>query len=158
MKRTVLALVFVLLAGGIAHAAGGDPLPAPTKKKKDAPQTSPELTYNEGLVLVQKGEWVEAEEKFRHAIKLNPRLPEAWNELGHTLKMQRKFDEAVAAYKEALRLRPKYPQALEYLGEAYVQMGKIDEAKAVLAQLQPLDEGHAEVLARVIQTGRDPGW
>ncbi len=158
MMRTVLALVILVLAAGALHAAGGDPLPQPTKKKKDAPQASPELTYNEGLVLVQKGEWVEAESKFRHAITLNPQLPEAWNELGHTLKMQRKFDEAVAAYKEALRLRPSYPQALEYLGEAYVQMGKVDEAKAVLAQLKPLDEGHAEVLARVILTGRDPGW
>jgi len=155
MTRSVLVLGIILL-GSAAYAAGGEPLPAPTAK--GTPRLSPELRYNEGLALVEKGEWVQAEAKFRAAIALDPQLPEAWNELGHTLKNQRKFDQAVNAYMEALRLRPNYPQALEYLGEAYVQMGKMNEARAVLDRLKPLDEGHAEVLARVIATGKDTGW
>jgi len=156
MKVTALVLGIVLLGAGAARGSDGGPLPAPTAK--GTPKLSPELRYNEGLALVEKREWVQAEAKFREAIKLNPELPEAWNELGHTLKSQRKFDAAVSAYMEALRLRPDYPQALEYLGEAYVQMGKMDDARAVLARLTPLDAGHAEVLARVITTGQDITW
>ena len=145
----------------IALAAGGDPVPEPTKKPgTERSSPSAEARYNEGLALIKKHEWGAAEAAFRNAIALRKDFPEAWNELGHVLKRERRFEEAVAAYEEALRLRPDYAQALEYLGEAYVAMGKVDQARATLAKLEPLDAALGRQLAAVIDgnTRRASRW
>ena len=155
MKWNVIAVTVMALALGAtgAHAAGGDPMPRPTPKPNETPNVSAEDRYNNGLERLSKRDWLGAEQAFRDAIALKPDMPEAWNELGHTLKNEKRFDESIAAYTEALRLRPNYPQALEYLGEAYVAMGKMAEAHAVLDRLRPLDEQHAQELAKAILSG-----
>lgn len=158
MKWNVVAvsvMALVLSATG-AYAAGGDPMPRPTPRPNETPKVSAEARYNSGLERVGKRDWLAAEQSFREALALKPDMPEAWNELGHTLKNQKRFDESIAAYNQALRLRPNYPQALEYLGEAYVAMGKMAEAHAVLDRLRPLDEQHAQELAKAILTGTTP--
>jgi tetratricopeptide (TPR) repeat protein len=120
----------------------------------DDPTASPaESRLNDGLTLAGKQDWAGAEAAFRKAIGLRSAFPEAWNGLGHALRMQKKYAESVKSYQEALRLRPDYPQALEYLGEAYVQMGKLDEARALLRRLQALDPKEAAALAGAIDGG-----
>src|SRR5262249_36302751 len=122
VKRTVTIALSVLCLTSPVWAAGGGELPTPKPKSKATPPVSGEAKYNEGLAFTHKQDWRRAEAAYREAIVLKPELPEAWNELGHALKNEGRFEESVAAYQEALRLRPNYPQALEYLGEAYILM------------------------------------
>jgi tetratricopeptide (TPR) repeat protein len=157
MLRSIVTLLVLLLTGTTVRAAGGDPIPVPTSPPSATPGVSAEARYNEGLALAERGDWVGAEAAYRNALRMKAAFPEAWNGLGHSLKMQRKFDESIRAYQEALRLRPNYAQALEYLGEAYVQMGKMDEARAVLERLRPLDQRHAQELTRAI-LARSTAW
>ncbi len=148
-----LTMLLMLLSAPTAHAAGGDPVPVPTRGRSRTPSFTAESRYNEGLVFAQHRDWPRAEAAYRDAIRMKAEFPEAWNGLGHALKGEKKFDESIRAYHEALRLRPNYAQALEYLGEAYVAMGKMDEARAILQRLEPLDAHYAEDLARVLAGG-----
>jgi tetratricopeptide (TPR) repeat protein len=159
--RLLVAMALATTIGtATARAAVDEPVPEPTPT--DSPSlssTAPHLT-NEGLALSQRGDWSAAEVKYRAALRADRSIPEAWNGLGHALKMQARYDAAIAAYDEALRLRPKYPQALEYLGETYVELGKLDQARAVLARLEPLDAGLAAQLSGSIadDTARTASW
>jgi tetratricopeptide (TPR) repeat protein len=158
--RALVLTALLAIVTTTAYASGDDPVPEP--KPTESPSlssTAPHLT-NEGLALSQRGDWPAAEAKYRAALRADGSIPEAWNGLGHALKMQARYGAAIAAYDEALRLRPKYPQALEYLGETYVELGKLDEARAVLARLEPLDERLAAQLSSSIasDTTRTASW
>jgi len=151
MKSFFSAIVLTLATATTVLAAGGDPLPAPTKK--GTPRDAAPSVYNEGLALVDAGDFLGAEAAYRRAIALDPKLPEAWNGLGHALKKQKRYDESLAAYDKALALRPDFPLAMQYLGELYVETKQIDKARAVLAQLRPLDEQNALKLEEAIFVG-----
>jgi tetratricopeptide (TPR) repeat protein len=160
-RGAVLALgatLLLTLGGTSARAAGDDPVPVPTSSP--SLKTSAALLTNEGIALSNAGDWPGAEVKYRAAIRDDRTIPEAWNGLGHALKMQRQYDAALLAYDHALKLRPDYPKALEYLGETYVELGRLDDARNVLARLEKLDGALAERLAQSIQgeTSRTASW
>jgi cytochrome c-type biogenesis protein CcmH/NrfG len=149
--RVAIVLLFttVVLWSPLARADRDQWMTTP-----DEPTASPaEARLQDGRGLADKQDWAAAETAFRDAIRLRSAFPEAWNGLGHALRMQKKYAESVQSYQEALRLRPDYPQALEYLGEAYVQMGKLDDARALLRRLQVLDPREAAALAGAIDGG-----
>jgi len=149
--RTLIVLTLVLIAPCFTDAAGS----APKKAEKDTPgDATADARFDAGVAAAKASDWPKAEAEFRAATQRRPRFPEAWNGLGHSLKMQRKFDDALKAYDEALRQRPSFPEALEYLGETYVAMGKPDDARAALAKLKPLDAKLAERLEKSIADGR----
>lgn len=152
--RTVFALVMIVMTTAPVLGAGGPP-----KDKTMPGAATPDSRYNDGVQRVKAQQWSEAEVAFRDATMQRPKFPEAWNGLGHALKMQGKYGEALKAYDEALRQRPDYPEAIEYLGEAYVGMGRTDDARAQLARLKPLDAKLADRLERTIAAGKpDPTW
>ncbi|HLK12354.1 MAG TPA: tetratricopeptide repeat protein [Candidatus Binatia bacterium] len=138
-----------------ALAFGSGELPAPATKPDTATAVA---RYNEGVAFTAKGDWPKAEAAYHEAVMRKPDFPEAWNGLGHALKMQRRFDDAVRAYQRALALRPGYAQAMEYLGETYVAMGKLGEARTLLARLEPLDASLAALLRRAIAQGGSAAW
>jgi len=149
--RTLIVLVLVLIAPCFADAAGS----ASKKGDKSVPgDATPDARFDAGVAAAKASDWLKAEAEFRAATQRRPRFPEAWNGLGHSLKMQRKFDDALEAYDEALRQRPNFPEALEYLGETYVAMGKPDDARATLAKLKPLDAKLAARLEQSIADGK----
>jgi Flp pilus assembly protein TadD len=154
------ATMFLTLGSGPVRAAGDDPVPVPKPTGSPSLKTTAALLTNEGIALSDAGDWKGAEDKYRAAIRADRAIPEAWNGLGHALKMQRRYDGALLAYDEALKLRPNYPKALEYLGETYVELGRLDDARNVLARLQALDGTLAGQLARSIQgeTSQTASW
>jgi Flp pilus assembly protein TadD len=151
MIKSVLALLLTLTLSSAALAAGGDPLPEPTPK--GTPHATSQSVYNQGLALADAGDFASAEGAYRRAIALDPKLAEAWNGLGHSLKKQKRFPEALAAYDQALELRPDFPLAMQYLGELYVEMGQLDKARDLLAKLRPVDQKNADKLAMAIHAG-----
>jgi tetratricopeptide (TPR) repeat protein len=151
MKRLAFAILLTVTLTATALAAGGDPLPEPTPK--GTPRRTAESAYNQGLALANAGDFLGAEAAYRQAIALDPKLPEAWNGLGHALKKQKRYPESLAAYDRALELRPDFPLAMQYLGELYVETGQVDKARALLVKLRPIDEENADKLADAIFAG-----
>ncbi len=157
--RPVAIVVTVLTAMLIARSAGAAGAGSAKEPPRPAGGTpSAEERYNAGNAAVAAKDWTKAETLYRLAVQAKPGFAEAWNGLGHSLKMQRRFADAVLAYRRALDLRPEFPQALEYLGEAYVEMGKSDEAKAILVKLEPLDATLAKQLSQAIAQGKSARW
>src|SRR5436305_12611928 len=71
--------------------------------------------FQDGLQLMEAGEWEEAEQAFRTAIAMGDCLPQPWGNLGISLMMQERYDEAEAALKRALVIDPKYTLAKQNL-------------------------------------------
>lgn len=148
------AVAWALLCPLEVFAVGSGPVVVPALPSRQ-PQASrsAEAEYNAGLRHKADGRLEEAVADFRRAVALRSDFPEAWNELGFSLRRTGKYTEALEAYDRALRLRPNFPEALEYLGEAYVSLGRMDQARAILDRLRSLDTERARELEVAIQTG-----
>lgn len=64
------------------------------------------------------------------ALKIQPDLPDAFNNLGIALRDQGRIPEAVALYHRSLFLRPHNSHALTNLGNVLLQQGNLREAYA----------------------------
>ena len=67
--------------------------------------------------------------KFQQAVRLDPKMHEAWNYVGYTHRRLGDYDDALEAYEHALALRPGYPEALEYRAEAYLAVQRVADAQ-----------------------------
>jgi Flp pilus assembly protein TadD len=67
--------------------------------------------FQNGLQLMEAGEWKEAEQAFQASIAMGDCLPQPWGNLGISLMMQERYDEAEAALKRALVIDPRYALA-----------------------------------------------
>ncbi len=72
--------------------------------------------FQDGLQLMEAGEWKEAEQAFQASITMGDCLPQPWGNLGISLMMQERYDEAEAALKRALVMDPRYTLAKNNLG------------------------------------------
>src|SRR5437868_3614429 len=81
-------------------AAQGFP---PTKKENPATKS-----YNEGVDLMKAKKFAQAQAKFEQAIKANPNLAEAHNNLAFTLRKQgsQNFQVSLEHYNKAIQLKP----------------------------------------------------
>ncbi len=80
-----------------------------------------EELFQQGLILMQEGNWNEAGQAFQASIALGDCLPQPWGNLGISLMMQERYDEAEAALKWALVIDRRYTIAknnLKLLAEA----------------------------------------
>src|SRR6266566_2089959 len=67
-----------------------------------------ENLFQDGLQLMEAGEWEEAEQAFRTSIAMGDCLPQPWGNLGICLMMQERYDEAEEALRRALVIDPEY--------------------------------------------------
>ena len=67
--------------------------------------------FQNGLLLMEAGEWEQAEQAFRASIAMGDCLPQPWGNLGISLMMQERYDEAEEALKRALVMDPRYTLA-----------------------------------------------
>lgn len=86
---------------GAAEVKKGRELSSADERNQNA-----QLDISEGRAAFQKGELLEAEAKFRHAIRLQPNSPVAQHLLGVTLEKEGNTKEASAAYEKAVELNP----------------------------------------------------
>lgn len=143
-----LALLMSLCLSPDVFAVGSGPAPAPV-----APRSA-EAEYNKGLQNKTAKRFSEAAADFRRAVELRQNFPEAWNELGFSLRQTGQYADALRAYDQALRLRPNFPEALEYLGETYVKLGRLEDAGNILVRLRTLDPAHAQELEEAIRAAK----
>ena len=91
----------------------------------------------QGIEAYKQGYLAEAEQAFQGAIETNPKLAEAYNNLGVTLVQQQKLDEAIAAFRQSLQLAPNYGEARANLGYALEQQGKLSAATTEFTKQLP---------------------
>ena len=88
------------------------------------------IAFETGNALAGLGRFEEAEASYRRAIALNPRYPEAFNNLGNILHDMGRFEEAEASYRRAVSINPFIPDVFNNLGVVLRDMGRFEEAEA----------------------------
>jgi Flp pilus assembly protein TadD len=156
-----ITFLFVLTAGVSAvFAAGSRQMPVP--QVQQVPQKTPDAVnpYNEGVTLMKAKKFAAAQVKFEEAVKANPNMAEAHNNLAYCLRKQspENFAKALQHYNEALRLKPKLAQAYEYRGVLFVELGRKEDAEKDLTTLKQLDPKLAVALETAIKAGKDTDY
>ena len=80
-----------------------------------------------------------ARTSFDTAIKLNPKYPEAYNNMGTLLHSQGDLSRAEKMYKKALKLKPESPSTLKNLGTLYYAERKFKKGDAAYHEALRLD-------------------
>jgi tetratricopeptide (TPR) repeat protein len=91
-------------------------------------------------------QWEKAASNFRKAMKYDPRMYQAMNELGFAYRKLGDYENSIKAYNTALFVKPGFAPAIEYRGEAYLAIGKYEETKAAYLELYRADQDHAALL------------
>jgi tetratricopeptide (TPR) repeat protein len=101
--------------------------------------------------------YADAQAKFEAALKIDPNLAQAHNNLAFSLRKQSpaNFNRALEHYNEAIRLNPRLAQAYEYRGVLYSEMNRKADAEKDLATLKKLDPKLAGDLEAAIKTGKE---
>jgi tetratricopeptide (TPR) repeat protein len=155
MKKILIGLsattVAIMFFGIQAFAAGSSPKPASDAR----PGVS---EYNSGVKLMKDGKYNKAEKKFKAAVKKNPNMAEAHNNLGYSLRKQgsKKYEEALFHYNQAIELNSDLAEAYMYRGVLYMLMGDEQKALADHQQLTRLNRGLADALQAAIASGEEP--
>jgi tetratricopeptide (TPR) repeat protein len=154
--------LFVLTAGLPAVFAAGSRQITVPQVPQQVPQKAPDAVtpYNQGVTLMQAKKFAAAQVKFEEALKANPNLAEAHNNLAYCLRKQspENFASSLQHYDIALKLNPKLARAYEYRGVLFVEMGKKEDAQKDLATLKKLDPKLAVALETAIKAGKDTDY
>jgi predicted O-linked N-acetylglucosamine transferase (SPINDLY family) len=97
-----------------------------------------------GVIAGQTGRNDLAIDYLNTALRLNPDLAAAHNNLGNVFVKQQKLPEAVASFRQAVRLRPDHAEAHFNLGLALIGQGKPAAAEASLLRASQLKPDSAE--------------
>jgi tetratricopeptide (TPR) repeat protein len=95
--------------------------------------------YNRGVELHQSGFLNQAITEYKGAIEADPRMEEAYSNLGVIYAAQRNYPRAKEAFSTALSLKPKRPTTLNGLGTVLYAQGHVKEAKDKWMQALAVD-------------------
>jgi tetratricopeptide (TPR) repeat protein len=142
-----------------AFGAGSGPINPPAAQGfPQIKQENPAIkAYNEGVDLMKAKKFAQAQAKFEAALKANPNLAEAHNNLAFVLRKQgtQNFPLSLEHYNKAIKLKPNLAEAYMYRGVLYIQMGRQTDAQADLAKLQKMNPHLAKELADFMKTGKE---
>jgi Flp pilus assembly protein TadD len=89
----------------------------------------------------------QAEKKFKRILRLEPRVKEAYNNLGAVYAHQDRHEEAREMMQKALEIDPLYVMPICNLASYFLDEGKVEEALALIAPLNELPQFHPMELA-----------
>lgn len=147
----IATCVALLFFGAEAFAAGSS--------SKPAQDTRPGVSqYNAGVKLMKKGKFEKATAKFAAALKKNPKMAEAHNNMGYSLRKQgsRYFEQALGHYNRAIELKSNLAEAYMYRGVLHALMGNEGKALEDHSKLTRLDRRLADALQASIASGEEP--
>ena len=104
----------------------------------------------EAETLLQKQQYLQAEEKLQALVTQQSENPQIWFDLGFAQSHQGKTADAIAAYKKATQLDPKWFEAQQNLGFALAKSGDLNAAASALkiaVTLKPIVGGHQALAA-----------
>jgi tetratricopeptide (TPR) repeat protein len=87
---------------------------------------------NEGLLALQLGDNVQAEDVFLECLKHDDKSPQLWYNLGLAKFRQDMFEEAEECFKKAVKLDGGYTEAWAMLGTSRIEQKKFNEAEMPL--------------------------
>jgi tetratricopeptide (TPR) repeat protein len=100
------------------------------------------IPYNAGLDLVSRGSYLDAVNRFREAIELDPRFTEAIYNLGVTYQKLNAHDKAIDQFQLAAGLNPRDPDYYFAIGNSYFHEGRYPEAITSFERALDLDQRH----------------
>jgi tetratricopeptide (TPR) repeat protein len=112
------------------------------------PASSAAHWFNYGYLLEQAKRTADAEQAFRRAVDLDPKLDRAWYGLGLALVHMKRFDEAEAALLRNTELQPMSPYGWYHLARMYIDRQQPDDARRVIKHLQGFEPRVAAQLER----------
>jgi len=119
------------------------------------PTTDPAVNvFNEGVTALQAGDRDTAKQKFRRAMELNSRMPQAPAVLAGIYADEGDAEQAVAMAEKALAIDPDNARALRVLYDVYRQRGEQAEADEVLERMKTA-EGGTETAIRIFNEGAE---
>ncbi|TEU17156.1 MAG: tetratricopeptide repeat protein [Anaerolineales bacterium] len=110
---------------------------------------SPEVAelVNQGIEAHQKGDYDLAERLLQKALKLDPGVKQAYNNLGAIHAHREEHDRAKEMFQKALELDPLYPIPRCNLAAYLLQDGDVEGAEAMLEPLADAPPHHAQDIA-----------
>ena len=117
---------------------------AASRRAVELDPESAEGHASRGLALSLNRDYVEAEQEFETAIRLNPRLFEAYYFYGRARFTQGRNEQAAELFKSASGANPDDYQSLNLLGLCYRSMGRLDDAREARANSLRVIEHHLE--------------
>jgi tetratricopeptide (TPR) repeat protein len=100
-----------------------------------------------------RDQWKNAAKNYSKAIKNDPTMYVAMNELGFAYRKLGDYENSVRAYNTALFVKPGFAPAIEYRAEAFLALGLYEETKAAYLELYRDDQDHAALLMQAFD-----GW
>jgi protein O-mannosyl-transferase len=110
-----------------------------------------------GMALVKEGQFEEANEQYRAALRILPDFPDLNANIAFNLYRLGKRPEAVGYLREEARIQPANPKAHAALGSLLSELGKVEEAKLRFREAVRLDPGNATVLSKLCQLQAEEG-
>jgi tetratricopeptide (TPR) repeat protein len=93
---------------------------------------------NLGVLLIQTGQWEEAETNLQEAVRVDPGFAQAHYRLGLALEKLNKIEESIASLREAARLDTEYPDPHWALARVLRRAGDREGAQAAVEHYQRL--------------------
>jgi tetratricopeptide (TPR) repeat protein len=93
------------------------------------------LQENLARLQQQTGDTAGAVESLQHVVRLLPQNPDAWEDLGLVLEVEKRDDEAISAFQQSARLGPESVVAMNSLAELYAHEGHPEEAAREFQQV-----------------------
>ncbi|MGH9618284.1 MAG: tetratricopeptide repeat protein [Bryobacteraceae bacterium] len=108
---------------------------------REGPPNSAVLTNKIGIAFHELLQFRLAKKYYKRAIKLDPKYPQAVNNLGTIFYGEKKYKKSIKLYKRALRLYGENPPASVYanLGAAYFSRKKYKRSMAAYADALRID-------------------
>ena len=97
-----------------------------------------------GVLMIELQNYDRAEILLKKSIKINPKIPNVFNNYGILLRNIKKFNEALINFKKAIELYPDYLDAINNYGNILYEIGNYEEAINFFNKVLKLKNDYAE--------------
>jgi tetratricopeptide (TPR) repeat protein len=99
-----------------------------------------------GKIAMERKEFDNAADLFRHAIELNSSVSGYHNDLGNALCAQGRFGQGADSYRTALQIQPDFAEAHNNLSIALRELGRLDESISACRKALSIKPDYADAL------------
>lgn len=149
-SRLICILIASLVSAGAALA-----------QTENQYSTEVALRLEQGTLLLDQGELVRARAEFEAALKIDPEVPEAYNNLGLTYYRAGDLKRAAEAYEKAIAINPLFSASISNLAAVRYQEKRLKEAAQLfnlaLSIVQGKDPQLQYNLANVLRDSKQYG-